>query len=60
MSTSNQFRQDAEEAMRSADRYKIQKEKESFIALARTWTEAAVQSERIFVVSGSPPEHRVA
>jgi hypothetical protein len=60
MSKSNQFRQYAEEAMRSADRSKIQKEKESFLALARTWTEPAVQSERIFVVSGSPPEHRAA
>jgi hypothetical protein len=60
MSKSNQFRQYAEEAMRSADQSKIQKQKESFIELARTWTEAAVQSERIFVVSGSPPEHRVA
>jgi anaerobic glycerol-3-phosphate dehydrogenase len=60
MSKSDQFRRYAEEAMRSADRSKIQEEKESFIELARTWTEAAVQSERIFVVSGSPPEHRVA
>jgi hypothetical protein len=60
MSKSDQFRRYAEEAMRSADRSKIQEEKESFIELARTWTEAAVQSERIFVVSGSPPEHRAA
>ena len=60
MSKSDQFRQYAEEAMRSADRSKIQEGKKSFIELARTWTEAAVQSERIFVVSGSPPEHRAA
>jgi hypothetical protein len=60
MSKSDQFRRYAEEAMRSADRSKNQEEKESFIELARTWTEAAVQSERIFVVSGSPPEHRAA
>jgi hypothetical protein len=60
MTKADPFRQYAEEAMRSADRSKIQKEKESFIELARTWTEAAVQSERIFVVSGSPPEHRAA
>ena len=60
MSKTNHFRQYAEEAMRSAHQSKIQDEKEAFIALARTWTEAAVQSERIFVVSGSPPEPRAA
>ena len=60
MSKSNHFRQYAEEAMRSAYQSKIQDEKEAFIELARTWTAAAVQSERIFVVSGSPPEPRAA
>ena len=60
MSKFNQFRQYAEQAMRSAYQIKIQEEKEAFLELARTWTEAAVQSERIFVVSGSPPEHRTA
>jgi hypothetical protein len=60
MSKSNQFRQYAEEAMRLAYQSKIQEEKAAFIELARTWTVAAVQSERIFVVSGSPPEHRAA
>jgi hypothetical protein len=60
MSEINHFRQYAEEAMRSARQSKIQDEKEAFIALARTWTSAAVQSERIFVVSGSPPEPRAA
>jgi len=59
MSEINHFRQYAEEAMRSARQSKIQDEKEAFIALARTWTSAAVQSERIFV-SGSPPEPRAA
>ena len=59
MSKSNQFRQYAE---KDALGRSIQnpKGKESFIELARTWTEAAVQSERVFVVSGSPPEHRAA
>jgi anaerobic glycerol-3-phosphate dehydrogenase len=60
MSKSNHFRQYAEEAMRSAHQSKIQDEKEAFIELARTWTAAAVQSERIFAVSGSPPEFRTA
>lgn len=60
MSKTNHFRQYAEEAMRSAYQSKIQDEKEAFIELARTWTAAAVQSERIFVVSGSPPELRTA
>ena len=58
MSKSNHFRQYAEEAMRSAYQSKIEEEKDALIELARTWTAAAVQSERIFVVSGSPPEPR--
>ena len=60
MSKTNHFRQYAEEAMRSAHQSKIQDEKEAFIELARTWTAAAVHSERNFVVSGSPPELRAA
>ena len=60
MSKTNHFRQYAEEAMCSAHQSKIQDEKEAFIELARTWTAAAVQSERIFAVSGSPPELRTA
>ena len=60
MSKTNHFRQYAEEAMRSAHRSKIQDEKEAFIELARTWTAAAVQSERIFAINDSPPELRTA
>lgn len=60
MSKTNHFRQYAEEAMCSAHQSKIQDEKEAFIELARTWTAAAVQSERIFVASGSLPELRTA
>ena len=60
MSKTNHFRQYAEEAMRSAHQSKTQDEKEAFIELARTWNAAAVQSERIFAVSGSPPELRTA
>ena len=60
MSTINHFRRYAEEAMLSAHQSKIQVEKEAFIELARTWTAAAVQSERVFDVSGNPPEFRAA
>ena len=49
MSKTNHFRQYAEEAMRSAHQSNIQEEKEAFIELARTWTAAAVQSERILL-----------
>jgi hypothetical protein len=59
MSKSNHFRQYAEEAMRSAYQSKIE-EKDALIELARTWTAAAVHSERIFVANGSPPEFRAA
>ena len=60
MSTINHLRRYAEEAMLSAHQSKIHDEKEAFIELARTWTAAAVQSERIFDVSGNPPEFRAA
>jgi hypothetical protein len=60
MSKSNQFREYAEEAMRWAHQSKTQEEKETLIELARTWTEAAVQSDRVFLVGSSPPEHRAA
>jgi hypothetical protein len=60
MSKTNHFRQYAEEAMRSAYQSKIEEEKDALIELARTWTAAAVHSERIFVANGSPPEFRAA
>ena len=58
MSQADQFRQYAEEALRWAYQSKTEKNKQALILLARTWTQAAVQSERTVVVS--PPEHRVA
>jgi hypothetical protein len=34
------------------------KKRQALIELACTWTQAAVQSEHIFGVNDSPPEHR--
>ena len=59
MSKADQFREYAEEAMRWARQSKTEKERRSLIELARTWTQAAVQSEHIFAVSDGQPEHRV-
>ena len=39
-------------------RAKTEKEKQAYIDLARTWTQAAMQSERILVFNSSPPEAR--
>ena len=56
MSKADQFRQYAEEAMRWAFQSKTEKEKQAYIDLAHTWTQAAVHSEHIFGVNDSPPE----
>ena len=45
MSQADQFRQYAEEALRWAYQSKTEKNKQALIMLARTWTQAAVQSE---------------
>jgi phage-related minor tail protein len=58
MQKAEQFRQYAEEAMRWAYQSKSQNEKEALIELARTWTQAAVQSEHIYGVNRSPAEVR--
>jgi hypothetical protein len=58
MSKVDQFREYAEEAMRWARQSKTEKERQALIELACTWTQAAVQSEHIFGVNDSPPEHR--
>ena len=58
MENAEQFRQYAEEAMRRSYQSKTQKEKEALIELARTWTQAAVQSEHIYGVNRSPTEAR--
>jgi hypothetical protein len=60
MSKADEFRQYAEEAMRWARQSKTEKANQALMDLARTWTQAAVQSERIVVVNGSPPEHRAS
>jgi hypothetical protein len=46
MSKADQFRQYADEAMRWAFQSKTKNEKEILVDLARTWTQAAVWSER--------------
>ena len=58
MSESNQFRQYAEEALRWGNLTNNERDKNALLQLARTWTQAAVQSERVFGVTGSPPKHR--
>jgi hypothetical protein len=58
MSKADQFRQYAEEAMSWARRAKTEKEKQAYIDLASTWTQAAVQSDHIFGVADCPPEIR--
>jgi hypothetical protein len=46
MSKAEQFRQYAEEAVRRAHRSKIEKEKQVLLGEARTWMQAALQTER--------------
>ena len=58
MSTADQFRQYAEEAMRWAYQSSTEKNKQALIELARTWTQAAVQSDSTVVVNDNAPEHR--
>jgi hypothetical protein len=58
-SKADQFQQYAEEAMRWAGRAKTENEKQAYIDLARTWAQAAVQSEHIFGVADGPPDIRV-
>ena len=58
MSKAEEFRQYAEEAMRWASQSKTEKDKQALVNLTRTWTQAAMQSERILVFNSSPPEAR--
>jgi hypothetical protein len=58
MSKAEGFRHYAEEAVRWARKSKTEREKQALMDLACTWTQAAVQSEHIFGVNDSPPEHR--
>ena len=56
MSKADQFRQNAEQAMRWARQSKSEKEKLALIDLAHTWIHAAIYSESTMV---GPPEHKV-
>jgi hypothetical protein len=58
MSKTDQFRQYADEAIRWAFQSKTEKERQAYIELARTWTQAALHSEHIFRVNDNPPEAR--
>ena len=50
MAKAEEFRQYAEEGVRWSFKSKTEQEKQAFMDLARTWTQAAVLSERIAVV----------
>jgi hypothetical protein len=58
MSEADQFWEYAEEALQWANRSTIEKEKKTLLELARTWTQAARESDRTVVVNDSPPEAR--
>jgi hypothetical protein len=58
MSESDQFRQYAEEALLWVGQSKTEAEKRLLFELVLTWTQAAVASDRIGVLSGSTPEPR--
>jgi hypothetical protein len=61
MSEADQFRQYADEALLWAAQSKTEKEKQLLLELVRTWTQAAVASDRTTVVINYiPPEHRAA
>ena len=60
MSEADQFRQYAQEAMRWARQAKTEKEKRALLELARTWSQAALESDSTVMVNVSPPEHRAA
>jgi hypothetical protein len=51
MSEADQFRQYAEEAKRWVRQSKTENEKQVLIELARTWTQAATESERSVAVN---------
>ena len=58
MPKSDQFRQYAEEALLWVAQAKTEEEKQILVELMCTWTQAAVASDRIGVLSGSTPEPR--
>ena len=56
MSEADQFRQYAQEALLWARQSRTEKEKRLLLELARTWSQAALESERTVVVDNDPPE----
>jgi hypothetical protein len=60
MTKADHFLQYAEEAMGGTFQSETEKEKQAYIDLELTWTQAAVQSEHIFGVNASPPEAKAA
>jgi len=60
MSKTDQFWQYAKEAILSASDAKTDKDKEGFLELARTWTQAALQERASSVDHDSPAEASVA
>jgi hypothetical protein len=58
MSEADQFRQYAQEAMIWACQSSTEKEKRTLLELARTWSQAALESDSTVVVNNRPPEHR--
>ena len=54
MSRSDEFRQYAEEALRSAAQCKIEAEKNALLDLARTWMLAALSAESLPAASEAP------
>ena len=58
MTQANQFWQYAEEAMLGARHSKNETEKRALLELARSWTQAALQSESILVAHDNPTESR--
>ena len=60
MSEASEFRKYAEEALSWAEKSTTAKEKRNLLDLARTWTQAALASERPMPmgVNYSPADHR--
>jgi hypothetical protein len=58
MSEADQFRQYAQEALLWASQSKTEKEKRALLELARTWSQAALESGSTVVVNDRPSEHR--
>jgi len=59
MADSDQFLNDAEEALLWASQSKTEIEKQLLLELACTWTRAAVESGRTMAVDGSPAGARL-